>query len=455
MTASDRYTKAMDVAQQIGEKCFTHRFPDGSDQVDLMVWMADKIREHVDWCIEQTREECAVIAETHPSVPSFQNGKLITTAQQRAEIASAIRNHPVIAKEMEPMSHLRGIVGVCLLWALVFVSPVNAGGHVNGFVNSDGYTFNSGYWYYGASPQAYYRTLISTPGYYSYGYYYPGSSYYQYTAYYPPKAAVSYTDPDWRTKLLDIAQQRDKTEGKVRLGAFEQQYFLESVRALGLEGNFTWRGYGAVPPYPVIGAAHYAQSYGANATTQYGYSYSTIAQLYGDNTNLNSLYQQAAQLTRQLLQLGGEANAGFQALVNTEGGNRARVAEIIVKGQMAMQILNALNAPSTVETRGFSFKVEPNGNVQRQEQNVSPETKNELMRLWKINADARCAECHSGKTVKGGFNLADYPRYDPAQKQAVWLRLTTTDPDKVMPRLKDGTPGRRLTPEELKLWVLN
>lgn len=338
-----------------------------------------------------------------------------------------------------------------------------------GYITPGGYAWRGdGYWYYG--DQAYTRTQEWVPGYYttssplgcnSYACrtWVPGYYYWKYTAYTKPTVyqpqLPSHTDPGWRSKILDIAAAREKLEGEITRSAFEQQNYMEAVQALGLRA--------ARPNIPYVGVygaanATYATNFGANGNTQYGYrqeSFNTIAQVYG-NTDLNTLYQQAAQLTAGAQRLGGEANSGFQTLVGTEGANRARVAEILAKGQMAQQILNSLTAAPQAEVRGYSFRVEK-GRIERTEDPkvVTPDQKAALKEKFEQLASARCYDCHNDKDPKGGFKIADYYTLSMEQKNKVWEVISTPDDKKMMPRSKDGGPGKRLTPDEQRLFFLN
>lgn len=325
------------------------------------------------------------------------------------------------------------------------------------------YTYRDGYWWLG--DKAYTRQLYQNPGYWSYGVYYPGSYYYQYlevpvatkTVY--KKETVSYTDPGWRSKLLDIAAQRDKFEGEIRKNAHEQAYFLDGVKALGLQGNFGWSGYGAVPPGSSGASYGYGYGYasyggaGANATTKY--TYSNLSQLYGDG-DLSQLYQAANQLAQNAQRLGGEATSGFTALAGQEGANRARVAEILAKGQMAQQVLQALETAPTGVTKAFSFKFNERGVFEKTEaaSGVNPKLREELSEQFSAVASARCASCHSGATRKGGFDVYSYPSMSAEEKQRVWMRLATENEATVMPRTGDGRPGKRLTLEEFRAFLL-
>lgn len=333
-----------------------------------------------------------------------------------------------------------------------------------GYTTPAGYVLGAdGFWWH--SGQAYTRSQAWQPG-YGYGCNYVAG--YYYWKYAPVQVVTKYvnnvspSDPGWRGKLLDLAAARDRVEGEVRKGAFEQQYFLEAVNALGLQGNFRLQAYGTAPAYLALQHQQYANQYqlsghvtnfGANATTQYGYSYNSIKQLYGD-ADLATIFQQAAQLTAQSQKLSGDATSGFQGLVSQEGNNRARVAEIIAKGQMAQQIVAALQAGPASEVKGFSFKVTPAG-IQRSEDGVTAEAKTSLLEKWKALATERCSACHNAEVKKGNFDIAVYPSLTPDIKQKIWSVLTTPDDKTVMPRAQDGGPGKRLTPEELRLFFLN
>lgn len=341
-----------------------------------------------------------------------------------------------------------------------------------GYVNSDGYTYSgNNIWTYNGG--SYTRTAYFTqsPGYWRCGVYYPGAytTNYQYAHYIAPKESTYQTPPTyeqgWKSKLLDMAAARDKIEGEIRKGAYDHAAYLDAIKALGFQGNFRWEGYGTIPPYgiPQQGqnrAMPYAfnqpysyelTNFGATANTQYGYSYNTIAQLYGD-TNLNALYQQAGQLVQGAQKLSGDANTGFQGLVGQEGVNRAKVAEILAKGQMAHQILQALNTPG--ESKGYTFKFSTGGKVERIEEGLTPDTKVANFQKFTEVSTKKCASCHSGKVLKGNFDIASYPGLSQEDKKKIWGLLTTDDDKSRMPRNADGTAGR-LTPEEFKAFLVN
>jgi hypothetical protein len=353
----------------------------------------------------------------------------------------------------------------------------------------DGYTFNNGYWYRGSTPHyAHANTgYYNVPYYNNYGgYYYVQQpyTYYTYEQAYPAQAsapAAPTYSKGWQGQLLDIAAARDKVEGELRKNALDQQAYATALQTLGLAGNFRWQNYGAspVPPapgaspgmaYPSTGQAPYAAA--ATGNTLYGYTYSSVKDLYGD-TNLGSLYQQAARLTQNAQTLAGQANGDFSTLVQTEGSNRSRVAEILAQAQAAAQALQAAQPqPSQhTESRTFSFRTETaaDGSTQlvpipvqpgQQAQQGAYSQQGQPQALQSQQASQangtdftalmqnRCASCHSGQSAKGGFEVGSYATMPLAEKaKRVWPLLTHPDPGKRMPK---GDKAQRLTPEELR-----
>lgn len=322
-----------------------------------------------------------------------------------------------------------------------YVVPIN---YKDGLFHWHTAWYDAGGRYY---PAGSYAWLNSNWYLYGHGYYYPAKVE-------APKAA-DYT-PDWKKKLLDIAAARDKVEGRLRIQALDHQTYLEALKALGLEGNFKWNGYGTAPVYPNAGATHtYGYNnagsvnlgnFGANGNTIYGYSYSSIKDVYGD-TNLNSLYQQAARLTQNAQQLAGQATTDFSDLVGKEGENRARVAEILAKAQAAKAALDAATPQTRTreESRVFSFSAVSDGNggvkvvpIEGNGAAAQPAAVTGEAQQFRVQA---CAACHSGANKKGGFDIASYPTLNLEQKAKVWERVFSTDPEKVMPRSKDGKPA--------------
>ncbi len=376
---------------------------------------------------------------------------------------------------------------LAVLAALVvglFVLPAGA---------DDGYIWRNGFYWRGNL--AYTRSRVAAPvtyyrAYNGYLYQHPISYSYQYQQ--VPVAVkkvavnkVTFKDADWKIKLLELARQRDTYEGALRKAAFDQQAYIEAINALGLNGNFRWQNYGgySVPKKLGLGGGYdygdrYGErasaklgSYGASGQTDYGYSVKTIQEMYG-NTDMNVLYQQAARLTTSAQGLAGQANTGFQDLVAAAGENGARVAEIIARARAAEIALRATApqaASRTVTTvtgggtttggsTGTTPPPTPPGEALPAPRTATGDAKTasaEATEFLKVTGHPYCASCHSGKNIKGGFDIATYPAMTLDQKRVVWGRLLTTDPKKRMPLAADGTPGTPLPTEHLKNFLEN
>ena len=149
------------------------------------------------------------------------------------------------------------------------------------------------------------------------------------------------------------------------------------------------------------------------------------------------------------------ATTAFQGLVGQEGTNRAKVAEILAKGQVAAQVIQALQSGN--EVKGVSFTITSGGKIQQQVDSnaVDPKERQALLGQFEQLVGAKCASCHSNGTKKGGLDLSGYLTFSQAQKQAVWDRITTTDQARMMPRDPSGGPGIALTAQEKRLFFLN
>lgn len=359
--------------------------------------------------------------------------------------------------------------------ALLNVRLAHGGSYYNGTVR-DGYTFNNGYWYQGKTPYYSYAhtayNYVPTYAYNSYGgystYYSPQAyTYYTYeqAPYEQPKAAAPTAPAGWKTELLNLAGKRD-----------DYLAYLNALKALGLPQPLQ-SPYPAQQqaPAPGYAPAYNNVPYAMNANTLYGYSYSTVKDVYGD-TNLNTLYQQAARLTQNAQSLAGQAQGDFSSLVQQEGGNRSRVAEILAKAQAAAAALKAAEAApgvhvesrasatvsgasGTTTTEGSPIEVQPGAAPQQQYSQPQAQQAPQAQQYGQPQARAfadllqnRCASCHSGKDPAGKLTLTPetYGQMSLSDKaRVVWPRLTHPDPHKRMPR---GDKAQPLSPEELRMF---
>jgi hypothetical protein len=384
------------------------------------------------------------------------------------------------------------------------VTPAGAGEYLTGnYYNGyqeDGYTYRDGLFYKGDVPYSreYYTYVKQVPcTAYSYGgyggyatpytYYQPKTYYdWRYTRVYPQsKAEVPTYGKGWQSQLLGIAANRDKVEGNLRTAALDHNAYLTAVRALGLEGNFKWLGYGTPPAYPYA-APHAPYAAAPQGQTVYGYSFANVKDLYGEN-NLSTLYQQAARLTQNAQTLAGQGHTDFSDLVAKEGGNRARVAEILAKGQSAVAALQAANpqASQHTEQRTFSFRLEQGQNGQSTLVPVQPPAQPEVGAdqgqpqpgyqppaaqpgqaprapapqvppMPRDNDEAfralltnRCAQCHGDREPKGAFRVSAYPTMSPGDKMSVWRRIMAKDSKRMPP--PDSGPA--MTQEEIRMFL--
>lgn len=352
----------------------------------------------------------------------------------------------------------RFALALCLLLG---VSAFAAGGTYTVGTVFDDYVFaNDGYWH--KNGQVYTHAAVwhegcgygcnARPGYYTHSFslYTPAAA-----PYTPPALKIpTYTDPGWRVKLLDLAAQRDKAEAKFRADAAEHQQYIDALNQLGFAAPR--QSYAQLSPGVYAGGYEFrgqtVTSYGVQGNTQYGYN--DVAKLYGDN-NQAQLFQQYAQLVQQSQALGGQANAGFLAALTKSGDNQARVQEALTRGYIAKQIIDALNTGPSSVTQSFTFRTTPSGVLQPVATDAGPDVKLKLAADLKAVVDSSCVQCHSGEAPKGKLDMTQFATFTAEQKEKIIRRLTTDDDKLLMPRLPDGGPGVRLSPEKLRPFLLN
>ena len=332
---------------------------------------------------------------------------------------------------------MRYILALSLILLFAFPAVANHDG-----ATEDGYTYRGQYWW--LDGVAYTREKRVWTEYVRYGCCSYPQRYYRWV--YTRVPVVTSADPDWRSKLLDIAAQRDRFEGRLRAAAQEQNAFLEAVGALGLTGNFNWSSYGMSPtlanPYRAAGQLAVG-NYGTSGNTLYGYSYSQIADVYG-TTDANVLYQQAAALAKNSQDLGGRATERFSSMVELDGSNRARVAEILAKGQSASQTLKAADAAASAHVH-----VQSTGGGAASGQ-IPPVVMPPAAPVDGAAVIAtRCASCHNPAVPnekKGSFVMVD--------EKAKVVQFSVIEKGRIISRTSKGqmppSPLAPLTAEEVK-----
>jgi hypothetical protein len=341
---------------------------------------------------------------------------------------------------------------------ILFVVAVPAYAQTNG-TYSDGYVYQDGYWYLGK--QAYTRASVpySYQAYDSYGRCYRTYTAYKwaYTAYVAP--AVTYKDPDYRTKLLAIAQERDRFIMNQRKDAIEQNNFIETVRELGLNGNFNVRGYGNevayANPLRIGGSYSYGvANYGNPGATAYTYSYNSLTDIYGksDPSVLQNQYARSVENTGTLHE---RALTGLGDIVKLDATTRERILTKMINGQIAERLMLAMDTPTTktqttiTETGTGTLPVSP-----------SPENKTGLLgfanladqfrRQALLVTNGKCIACHGKDNPKGGLDLTDPFALTIEEQRSIVTRARHADPSKRMPLSDSGAPGEPLTNAELR-----
>jgi len=337
----------------------------------------------------------------------------------------------------------------------------SAAGYSNGAV-SGAYTYKNGYWWSGS--QAYTRTKQAyySTGYCSsrrcstrtlnYRYVYQRANVQQQTY------LTSKTE-GWRTKLLEIAANRDKYEASTRASSHEHNEFIEAVEALGLTGNFTWRNYGNAPnmaqgygPQSQV-SQQYSQPVAQQGSTITGYN-EYVADIYG-NLDLQALYEQAFRNRSSARDLESQASTETHQLLDGLGQRAGAVAEIQAQSQ-------ALSAAMR-ELKGMleSMKPQPHARIEKREYQTEPsapstDTRNSVGVALQALFDRKCTACHTpGKSgfEMGGLDLRDISTLTKADVQSIIASVEHTDPAKRMPRAADGGAALPLTAFEKRLII--
>lgn len=329
------------------------------------------------------------------------------------------------------MKTISSILFVLLLTMIVIPVVEADGGPTIGAVEA-GYIYRGGYWYDGAG-NAYTRAKVywGTPSYTcGYGYSYP-YWYWSYTQAYPAATVTTYNTVNYdalEQELIKISAQRER-----------HQQFLDKVTALGLQ-------YSGQYLTPRLGSAGYGNgnvnvgSFGTNGNTIYGYSYSSLADVYG-STDMNVLFQQSAALARNGQDLGGQATQQFNGLIDKVNDGRNREREILAQGKAAEVALNAAKpqGQATVTTQENTTIVTPTVDVGPSQPVVQqvPRASAGLSRL-QLEAANYCIKCH-GATTKTGYRVLDHWRL-PASRQREVVRRLVQKPSHADFMPKGGSP---------------
>jgi hypothetical protein len=324
-----------------------------------------------------------------------------------------------------------------LLALLVVAVPTAQANLVVGQLYDGYFTYGTdGYFHYGDA--AYSRYWVSSPGYYQYGYYYPGYAYWKYTRIYTPSYSATPTvaapayGPNWKTEAVKVGAQ-----------LADMELYYKTLNALGFRGqNYSFQtGSFYFTGTPSLG------SFGFNGTTNYGFGVANVTTQYKAlDTNIiaaqafklgQGAQDNAREVTGQLLTITNEAVVGNQ-----------RVAETLAKGQAAAQLAEraarAVEAPpssSSVTTTfgsgssaGTSATTTPNAPVAGGDYGDVAAFQAQVL-------NTTCTGCHGGQEPKGKFNLTNWAKMSEEDHNRALERVVSMDPDKRMPRTADNKPG--------------
>lgn len=261
------------------------------------------------------------------------------------------------------------------------------------------YSYRDGYWWKGGV--AYTRTAYQAYD-YSCGWYWA----YQYHKVASP---VSYKQADWRERLLDLAKQRDAYVLGARNRQQEQALFEASVKALGLEGNFSVEGYGAGvnggygggQVGPLDASGYYQQA--PQGSSLYGYSILGSIGAALASSSPSEYVNHAARLRADSRRYEAEGESEFlaavQAISEATLGAQSTVAEIQAKADAGVRLLGALRPePRRVQVQGGAAGAyEPGVGLDLGSGGQAQEAFPALRRA--------CASCHGGDKPKAGLRF--------------------------------------------------
>ena len=249
------------------------------------------------------------------------------------------------------------------------------------------------------------------------GYYYGKWYYYEKYEYVPVK--LNFDAYDFDKQLLKAKEVQLRYRYNLEL--FEKSGLAEPYRPF----------FGSVPS-PV-------GYYGYAGNTQYGYSYQSVTDVYGQS-DINAGMQQSAALARASLDLGDSTNARFNENLKTLTTGMNAAMEIREKAAA----LAALAAAIRPEPRSSNV-TKIDGLVVPPDVAVNGEA---ALRKDTLTA---CVECHNQRDPKPAFDLSKYDTLSVEQRMEVLNRVTSKDVTRQMP---PPGKGARLTEARVVSLVL-
>lgn len=337
------------------------------------------------------------------------------------------------------MNRLLSILVACV--AVTLADTPHAQAQYAGYGTAGGYTYSNGY-YYNNQGLAFKR--VRTP----YSYYSGGCLRTAYRWEYQPVEIDPYADSA-TNKLLEIAKARDAIEGRLRVESNKHNMFLEKLKALGMEGNFKWNGYGyqlQMATGAGFGNQVY-QPYAQQGNTVYGYS--SFATPYG-NVDMTLAMKQAKDLVANAQQLAGSGHSQYMQYLEEMADGQARVAEIMAKTEL-LKAANPLPGGERIQ-RSFIFQATTDENGQMKVQRIQNAQALKSNAHLKVFQD-KCISCHNPQKSEGNVDLTQFNTFSEDQQRRVVEVITDGDASKRMPLKANGSggygPGEPLTLEEV------
>lgn len=193
----------------------------------------------------------------------------------------------------------------------------------------------------------------------------------------------------------------------------------------------------------------YGQLPVAQGNTLYGYSYSSVADVYG-NTDIGAMYNLAIRLAGDQVAVSDKATGNAMALVAQAGRERSRIVEILAKGQVIAQ------ANASAAALAQSISPGPSVDVQSSTTRGSGQTEIVKQPSGRLEPgavqqvfDKNCVSCHRQGVEKGGLSLEDASKLSGEDVGKILDRVTSADPKRRMPQASDGHGGASLSLEEI------
>lgn len=282
-----------------------------------------------------------------------------------------------------------------------------------------------GYWY--SNGHAFTRTWVSGSHYVSCGRLYQTAGYYTYTPVVvaAPVATVPAYTPNWKSDLIKFLEVRE-----------DRIAYENSLRAIGL----------SVPGgYAQPNSALYG-TFGVNTSTVYGHQPQSLAQYANPFApNLDQYFLQAFQLAQGAQEATTAANQQFNGSLQLTADRAAQIAGINARRDAVIAFSKMLDGPPSATSSSSIFKIE-GGKISPAETLPPPkDAAGTLQQRWNLSAQ-RCATCHFGTKLEGGFDVSLFPKMAPDKQIAVVARMVLPKGDsKFMPKGGEPIPSAEIS----------